>query len=123
MEQRKLVLYCRSSRKDQILLQAERLRKYAADNGCQIVAEVFDKSRASFFRRLKQRKALRLANRYKAEIALVSVSRISREFTGLNWFAQHLEEKQVSIMTPTEGSVDIEAMTIFLSAICKNAFA
>lgn len=117
MERRKLVLYCRSSTKTQILIQAERLRDYATKNNCQIVAEVFDKSRTRFFRRLKQQKALCLASRHKAEIALVSVSRISRELTEVNRFAQQLEEKHVSVITPTEGNVDIKSMTLPFSAI------
>lgn len=120
MEKRKLVLYCRSSTKAQIQMQAENLRSYAAKNNCLIVAEVFDRSRSKLFRRLKQRKALRLANRYKAEIALVSVSRISRELGEVEWFYQRLAEKRVSVITPTEGKVDIKPMNLSFTAICKN---
>lgn len=123
MERRKLVLYCRSSTKAQIQMQAETLRSYAAKNNCQIVAEVFDRSRSKLFRRLKQRKALCLANRHKAEMALVSVSRISRELSDVEWFSQHLAEKQVSVITPTEGRIDVKPMNLSYTAICKDVLA
>lgn len=123
MERRKLVLYCRSSTKAQIHMQAANLRNYAAKNNCQIVAEVFDKSRTKFVRRLKQKKALRLANRHKAEITLTSVSRISREMKEVNWFAQYLDKKRISVTTPAEGTVDIKSMTLSFSAICSKVLS
>jgi DNA invertase Pin-like site-specific DNA recombinase len=106
VKQQKIVLYCRFATKEQLCIQKERLREYARNHNCEVVAEIDDRCSLKRFRRWRLRRVIRVASKHEANIAVVNVSRIAREFPNITWFNQKLSKQNLSLLSTAEGKVD-----------------
>ena len=106
MKQQKIVLYCRFATKEQLCVQKERLREYARNHNCEVVAEIDDRCSLKRFRRWRLRGVIRVASKHEADIAVVNVSRISRKFSDLVWFTQKLSKQNLSLLSISDGKVN-----------------
>lgn len=121
MNAQKIVLYCRASTKEQLLLQEQKLRHYALEHHQEIVAVVFDMRSGKHIRRLKLQMAVRLARRYNAAIVINDLSRISRHLKEAAKFMGQLKRRNVSLLSASEEAEDQARSIITLAAIVNAA--
>lgn len=99
MKKQKMVLYCRASSHDQLILQEERLRCYTEENSGEVIGVVFDRRTGKHTKRLKLQWALHLARKHNAMLVVADLSRISRRVSESIKFANQLKRRGVDLVS------------------------
>ena len=113
MKKQKVVLFCRSATKEQLVSQLEQLKQYADANNCEVVAVVAERRNGISARRWKLNLAMRIAQKHSAGILTPNISRVSRTTQIAEKFMLKMKCRKIQLYTMTEG-MERDLVDVFL---------
>ena len=103
MSKQKVVLFCRSATKAQLMFQIEHLKQYADANNCEVVAVVTEQRNGVSARRWKLNLAMRIAQKHSAGILTPNISRVSRTTQMAEKFLLRMKRRKMQLYAMDEG--------------------